>query len=164
MPAEATHAEAAPAAPAKKSKKKSLLLIAAAVVIVALAGGGYFAFAHHGKSGPPKPVLSKTAEYYPLDPSIVVNFTDDRAIRFLQVGISLMSHDPKAIEAAKAAEPQIRNALLLLFSSQSFETLASPKGKLELQKQSLQKVQDIVKQSLGRPGIEAVYFTSFVMQ
>lgn len=162
MPAEATPAEATPAAPAKKSKKL-LLLIAVAVVVLAL-GGGYFAFAHHGKSGPAKPELSKTAEYYTLDPSIVVNFTDDRAIRFLQVGISLMSHDPKAIDAAKAAEPQIRNALLLLFSSQSFETLSSPKGKLELQKESLQKVQDVVKQSLGRPGIEAVYFTSFVMQ
>lgn len=162
MPAEATPAEATPAAPARKSKKL-LLLIAVAVVVLAL-GGGYFAFAHHGKSGPAKPELSKTAEYYTLDPSIVVNFTDDRAIRFLQVGISLMSHDPKAIDAAKAAEPQIRNALLLLFSSQSFETLSSPKGKLELQKESLQKVQDVVKQSLGRPGIEAVYFTSFVMQ
>ena len=163
MPAEATHAEAAPAAPAKKSKK-SLLLIAVAIVVLALAGGGYFAFAHHGKSAPAKPELSKTAVYYALDPSIVVNFTDDRAIRFLQVGISLMSHDPKAIDVAKAADPQIRNALLLLFSSQSFETLSSPKGKIELQKQSLQKVQDVVKQSLGRPGIEAVYFTSFVMQ
>ena len=54
--------------------------------------------------------------------------------------------------------------MLLLFSSQSFETLSSPKGKIDLQKQSLQKVQDVVKQSLGRPGIEAVYFTSFVMQ
>lgn len=163
MPAEATPAEATPAAPAKKSKK-SLLLIVVAVVVLALAGGGYFAFAHHGKSAPPKPELSKTAIYYTLDPSIVVNFTDDRAIRFLQVGISLMTHDPKAIDAAKDAEPQIRNALLLLFSSQSFETLSSPKGKLDLQKQSLQKVQDVVKQSLGRPGIEAVYFTSFVMQ
>jgi flagellar FliL protein len=163
MAVEAAPPEATPAAPAKKSKK-SLLLTAAAVVVLALAGGGYFAFTHHGKSAPPKPELSKTAIYYTLDPSIVVNFTDDRAIRFLQVGISLMSHDPKAIDAAKDAEPQIRNALLLLFSSQSFETLSSPKGKIDLQKQSLQKVQDVVKQSLGRPGIEAVYFTSFVMQ
>lgn len=162
MAVDATSEEAAPAAPAKKGKKP-LLLIAIAVVVIAVAGSGYVFFAHR-HHGPAKPELSATAEYYALDPSIVVNFSDDRAIRFLQVGISLMSHDPKAIDAAKAAEPQIRNALLLLFSSQTYDTLSSAKGKLKLQQEALKDVQAVVQKSLGRPGIEAVYFTSFVMQ
>lgn len=154
-------AEPAEAAPPPKRKKRPLL-IAVAVVVVLIGIGGFLFVHHHG--GPSKPELSKTAEYYTLDPNLVVNFTDARAIRFLQVGVSLMSHDPKAIDAAKAAEPVIRNALLLLFSNQDYATLSSPKGKLELQKEALQKVQAVVEQSLGRPGIEAVYFTSFVMQ
>lgn len=162
MSVDATPDEVAPAAPPAK-RKKPLLLIVAAVVVIALAGSGYLLFAHRSH-GPAKPELSKTAEYYALDPSIVVNFNDDRAIRFLQVGISLMSHDPKSIDAAKAAEPQIRNALLLLFSSQTYETLSSAKGKLKLQQEALKEVQNVVQKSLGRPGIEAVYFTSFVMQ
>ncbi|HJP98168.1 MAG TPA: flagellar basal body-associated FliL family protein [Rhodanobacteraceae bacterium] len=162
MAVEATSEEAAPAAPPNKGKKP-LLLIAIAVVVIALAGSGFLLFAHRSQ-GPAKPELSKTAEYYALDPSIVVNFNDDRAIRFLQVGISLMTHDPKAIDAVKASEPAIRNALLLLFSSQTYETLSSSQGKLKLQQEALKKVQDVVQQSLGRPGIEAVYFTSFVMQ
>ena len=162
MSVDATSDEVAPAAPPTK-RKKLLLPIAAAVVAIALAGGGYLFLAHRSH-GPAKPELSETAEYYPLDPSIVVNFNDDRAIRFLQVGISLMSHDPKAIDAAKAAEPQIRNALLLLFSAQTYDTLSSAKGKLKLQQEALKEVQDVVQKSLGRPGIEAVYFTSFVMQ
>jgi flagellar FliL protein len=162
MAVDATSEEAAPAAPPKKSRKP-LLLIAVAVVVLVLAGGGYLLFANRSH-GPAKPELSATAEYYALDPSIVVNFNDDRAIRFLQVGVSLMSHDPKAIDAAKAAEPAIRNALLLLFSSQTYDTLSSAKGKLKLQQEALKEVQDVVQKSLGRPGIEAVYFTSFVMQ
>lgn len=145
----------------KKSRKRLLLIVVAVVLVGA---GGFLMMHRHGSAAAPKPELSQAAEFYTLDPSIVVNFTDARAIHFLQVGVSLMSHDPKAIDAAKAAEPVIRNALLLLFSSQSYETLSSPKGKLELQKEALQKVQAVVKQSLGRPGIEAVYFTSFVMQ
>lgn len=162
MAVDETPEDTAPAAAPKKGRKP-LLLIVAAVIVVALAGGGYLLFAHRSH-GPAKPELSKAAEYYALDPSIVVNFNDDRAIRFLQVGISLMTHDPAAIDAAKAAEPAIRNALLLLFSSQTYETLSSAQGKLKLQQEALKKVQGVVQRSLGRPGIEAVYFTSFVMQ
>lgn len=160
MPVEATPVEPTPDAPAKK---KPLLLIVAAIVVVALVGAGGFMFMHHGGKGA-KSEPAKVAQYYALDPSIVVNFQDDRAIRFLQVGISLMAYDPKAIEAAKAAEPRIRNALLLLFSGQKYETLATEQGKLELQKQALKQVQDILQQVSGKPGIEALYFTSFVIQ
>jgi flagellar FliL protein len=161
MPADATPDEVPTAAPVKKGKK-GLILIVAVIVAVAVIGAGGFLFMHHG--GPARPELSEKADYYTLDPSIVVNFKDDRAIRFLQVGVSLMSHDPKAIDAAKASEPAIRNALLLLFSSQAYTTLSTAKGKLQLQNEALGKVQAIVKKSLGRPGIEAVYFTAFVMQ
>lgn len=147
----------------KKSKKRLLLIAVAAVVVLLLGIGGFLVMRHHGS--PAKAVVDKgPAVYYTLDPSIVVNYTDARAIHFLQVGVSLMSHDPKAIDAAKAAEPAIRNALLLLFSSQDYATLSTPKGKLELQKEALQKVQAVMKQSSGSSGIEAVYFTSFVMQ
>lgn len=160
MPTEAPATEAA--APAKK-KKSLLLLIVVALVVVALAGAGGFMFMHKGGKSA-KAEAPKVAVYYALDPSIVVNFQDDRAIRFLQVGISLMAYDPKAIEDAKAAEPRIRNALLLLFSGQKYANLATEQGKLELQKQALKQVQDILQKSSGKPGIDALYFTSFVIQ
>ncbi|HET7266962.1 MAG TPA: flagellar basal body-associated FliL family protein [Rhodanobacteraceae bacterium] len=158
MPTETPSAET----PAPRKSRKLLWLVILVVVVV-LTGVGGFLFVGHGKR-PAKPELSKTAEYYTLDPSIVVNFTDARAIRFLQVGVSLMSHDPAAIKAAQAADPAIRNTLLLLFSSQKYDVLATADGKRKLQQEALAKVQDVVQQSLGRPGIEAVYFTSFVMQ
>lgn len=161
MPVEAAPAEPTAAVPAKK--KKPLLLIVVALVVVALAGTGGFMFMHKGgKSSKTEP--ARVAEYYALDPSIVVNFQDDRAIRFLQVGISLMAYDPRGIEAAKAAEPRIRNALLLLFSGQKYATLSTEQGKLALQQQALKQVQDILQQAPGKPGIEALYFTSFVIQ
>lgn len=155
--------EEAPPEEAAAPKKSKKLLLIVAVVVVLLLGVGGFLFLRHGK-GPAKPELSKAAIYYTLDPAIVANFSDARAIHFLQVGVSLMSHDQKAVDAAKAAEPAIRNALLMLFSSQTYAVLSTAKGKLQLQQESLQKVQAIVQKSLGRPGIEAVYFTSFVMQ
>lgn len=161
MSEEAAPAEA-DAAPATKGRKP-LLLILIALVVLAGAGIGGFLFLHHSpKQAKAEPTTP--AEYYTLDPAIVVNFQDDRAIRFLQVGVSLMTHDAKAIDAAKAADPRIRNALVLLFSSQKYEVLASEAGKLKLQQEALAKVREVIPTPDGKPGIEAVYFTSFVMQ
>ncbi len=40
-----------------------------------------------------------------------------------------MTHDPKTLEALKAADPIIRNDLLLLFSAQKATDLATNDGK-----------------------------------
>ena len=151
----------------KKKKNKLVLAIVVIVVLLAGAGGGYVLLSGKGskaKSGPPKPVLAKKPQYLPLTPAFVVNFKDEQAVRFLQVGVTLMSHDPQAIEAAKDANPVIRNALLLLFSNQDASTLTGADGKRKLQTQALAAVQKIVHGQIGRNGIEALYFTSFVMQ
>ena len=99
-----------------------------------------------------------------MDPGFVVNFQDDRALRFLQVGITVMSHDPEAIQAVKDTDPVIRNALVMLFSGQDATTLTDVKGKQKLQAEALAAVQKIVAEKTGKPGIDALYFTSFVMQ
>ena len=151
-------------------KKRGKLIIILAITAVLLGGGGVGAYvalqpaAKGDAKAEHKPELSKKAEYLPLDPSFVVNFKDEQSVRFLQVGVTLMSHDPKAIEAAKEANPVIRNALLLLFSNQDASALNGADGKRKLQAEALASVQKIVHQQIGRDGIEAVYFTSFVMQ
>jgi flagellar FliL protein len=58
----------------------------------------------------------------------------------------------------------IRNALVLLFSSQDYSILSDAAGKQKLQAQALEAVRKILEKRLGRPGVEALYFTSFVMQ
>lgn len=157
-------------APAPKKGGKLILILVLALLV--LGGGGAAAFfvlggkggkAHKADAKPPVQ-LTKKAEYLPLDPALVVNFKDAQAVRFLQVGVTLMSHDPQAIEAAKESMPVIRNALLMLFSNQDASTLMGADGKRKLQAEALKAVQKIVHQQIGRNGIEAVYFTSFVMQ
>jgi flagellar FliL protein len=164
MPDAAAQAEA-PIVPPKK-KKRFLLYVAIAFVLIVVAAGAGFKFARHGNSAnaAPKVKLTQAAGYYNLKPPLVVNFTNDRAIHFLQVGISLESHDPAALDAARAAGPKIRNALLLLLGGQNYKTLSTTQGKLALQNKALAKVQAIVRKSIGRPGIQALYFTSYVMQ
>jgi len=101
--------------------------------------------------------------YLALDPPFVVNFQSDTATRFLQVGVQLMAHDQKALDAAKASEPAVRNALVMLFSSQDAKTLTSRDGKEKLRTDALDEIRKIVGERTRAP-LDAVYFTSFVMQ
>ena len=55
-------------------------------------------------------------------------------------------------------------SLVLLFSSQNYQTLSTREGKIQIRKQALTEVQSILKERTGKPGIEEIYFTSFVMQ
>jgi len=107
---------------------------------------------------------SHDALYLALDPPFVVNFQSDTAARFLQVGVQLMAHDQKALDAAKASEPAVRNALVMLFSSQDAKTLISREGKEKLRGDSLDEIRKIVAERTKGATIDAVYFTSFVMQ
>ena len=63
-----------------------------------------------------------------------------------------------------SADPVIRDALVSLFSNQEYSIVSNAAGREKLQAQALAAVRKIVQARLGRPGIDALYFTSFVMQ
>ena len=109
-------------------------------------------------------IKQDNALYYPFDPAFVVNFSDGKQIRYLQVSIVAMSHDPQAIEGLKTHMPVIRNNLILMLSNLNFDTLNSVEGKKKLQQEALAEIQNILKEKTGKPGIEEIYFTGFVMQ
>jgi flagellar FliL protein len=152
--------------PAKKGGKR-LMMVAGVAVLLLLGGGGYLLTqSHPAKAGATaEAAAAKTPELYlPLDPAFVVNFQDQDSTRYLQVGVTLMTHDPNAVQAMKDSDPVIRNALVMLFSSQTYAGLSDTAGKKKLQAQALDAVRKIVADKTGKPAVDALYFTSFVMQ
>ncbi len=150
-------------------KGKTKLIIILALVTLLLAGGGvaaWFALAPHGKKNTvAKQAPLPPAQYLALDPPFVVNFEADEQVRFLQVTVQLMSRDPGTIEVLKANDPVVRNDLLLLFGGQKYSVISTREGKEALRNQTLAAVRKIVAGAGGKPEkVEAVYFTSFVMQ
>jgi flagellar protein FliL len=157
--------EAAP--PAAKKGGKGLIIGLGLAVLVLLGGGGYLLT----KSRAPKSGADAVAQapktpelYLPLDPAFVVNFQDQDSTRYLQVGVTLMTHDPNAVQAMKDSDPVIRNALVMLFSSQTYAGLSDTAGKKKLQSEALDAVRKIIADKTGKPDVDALYFTSFVMQ
>jgi flagellar FliL protein len=112
----------------------------------------------------PAPQSDQPALYLPLDPPFVVNFENDSTARFLQVSVELMARDPAVLEAVKQHMPAIRNNLVMLFSSQRYESVSTREGKEKVRADVLIEVQKILQERVGQPGVEAAYFTSFVMQ
>jgi flagellar FliL protein len=102
--------------------------------------------------------------YIPLDPPFVVNFSGDTDIRFLQITIEAGTRDPDAVERVKEQRPAIRNSLVMLFSSQDPTVLNTREGKEKLRADALAEIQKVMKAETGKPGVESVFFTSFVMQ
>lgn len=148
-------------------RRSRMPLVIGAVLLLALGGGGYLWQSHRAGHATTKAAavdLSKAELYLPLEPAFVVNFRDDESLRYLQVGVTLMSHDPDAINVAKGADPVLRDGLVALFSNQKFSIISDAAGRQKLQEQALVTVRKIVQARLGRPGIDALYFTSFVMQ
>ena len=160
--------EAAAEEAAPKRKGKTLLIVI--VLAVLLAGGGvgaWFAFAPHGKQkhAEVKKEPLAPALYVALDPPFVVNFEAEQQVRFLQVTAQLMSRDPATIEMLKANDPVVRTDLLLLFGNQKYSVISTREGKESLRAQTLTAVRKIIATAGGKPEkVEAVYFTSFVMQ
>ena len=164
----ATNQENEEGAPEKGGNKG---LIISLVLLLVLSVGGFAAYELLGGKAEAKKndVAAKheqlPARYVTLEPPFVVNFEAESAVRFLQITVGLMTRDLEVEKAVKENDPRIRNDLLLILGNQSYETVSKLEGKEELRKRCLESVRAVVAESGGEgPAVEALYFTSFVMQ
>jgi flagellar protein FliL len=162
-------AGAAAAAAGKRRIPWLIIGIGAAVLVVGLGATLLLthAFGHsgarHSQTSPHPP--SGPPIYLALDPPFVVNFQADQIVRFLQVSVEVMSREQKSLDLLKANDPVVRNDLLILFANQKYATLATPAGKEQLRADALAVLRKVLAGAGGDPKtLEAVYFTSFVMQ
>lgn len=161
-------AAAPPAAAPAPAKSRKLLFIIIGVVVLALGGGGAALLLSRGKSAEkaaPKEAVKAPALYLAMDPPFVVNFQAEQVVRYLQVTVQLMTREPETLEFLKSHDPVIRNDLLLLFGNQPYATISNVAGKEQLRTEALATVRKAVASEGGRADkVEAVYFTSFVVQ
>ena len=156
-------------APAAPAKSKMLVIILCSVLAAGAAGGGVFFMTSKGddkqssEAGHEEPKLPAT--YLKFDPPFVVNFENRGAMRFLQVSVEVMTRDAGTAELIRQHDPKLRNDLLMLLGSQTYETISTRDGKEKLRGEALQVVHDVITAEGGKPDkVEQLFFTSFVMQ
>ena len=154
--------------PAGKGKLKLIILIVVAVLLaIGLSVGATWYFMHSPKSEavPQADVNVKLpAIYEPMAPAFVVNFNANGRQRYMQVSVTLQARDPADLKALMVHIPVIRNNLVMLFSGQAFDDLATPVGQEILRQKTTASVQEVAQKELGKVVIDQVLFTNFVLQ
>lgn len=152
-----------------KSGGKKKLIIIIALVLVLLGGGAatyflLFSGSDDSAESAEAALANEPSTYLALDPAFTVDFMVDGKQRYVQLNMSVKSKNVEQINAVTLHMPLIRNSLVLLFSSQSFDELQTADGKMALKNAALNAINGILEQETGQGGIDAVLFTNFVMQ
>jgi flagellar FliL protein len=169
MATEQAAPESETAAPAPRKKGRAFVIVLIAAIALGGAGGaGWFFFLRAPVAKTTELAAAETAHadpiYFTLAENLVVNFRSPGGTRFLQVGIELMTYDEEGVQTLERHAPVLRSELILLLSDQSQETLLSREGKEALRTEALGEVRRAMSELAGHPVVEALYFTSFVMQ
>ena len=156
-----------------KGLKIAIILLSVLLLVGATVAGLFFAGVFGGGGNGEEQTADEEATeevaagppvYVPVKPAFVVNFQDTQKAKFLQITMEVMTRDPSVPALIDMHMPAIRNNLMLLYSSQSYDKVSTLEGKEGLREEALSVIQEILEEETGNPGIEAVYFTSIVMQ
>jgi len=153
---------------------KTVAIIVTIVVLLIIGGGGAFFFlsddgATADSSSSNSAIEARGESYYlALEPPFIVNFVYKDTLRYLQMTLSVMSHEPKILEQVTHHMPAIRHRLIMLISNKTFSELNGEDSKEVLREEMLLEIRNIIQAEQNKahnPGrVEAVYFTGYVMQ
>lgn len=159
------------AAPASGGMMKKLIM---GVVALALVGGGVFAgmtflggdeTVEGEEIAAEVEVPSGPAMYTSLHPPLVVNFKDAVGdSHFMQITMEVMARSLDVSNSVREHTPVIRNALILLYSAAVYEEVITREGKEKMLADGLAEIQQVMTAQIGEPGVEAVYFTTLIIQ
>ena len=157
--------------------KKLIIIGVAVVLLLAIAGGAAFFFlggsddaamvegeAATGEAGEEIAEELDPPIYHGLDPDFVIAFQNPKSVRFVKASIEVMVRDDDVIEDLKLHMPAIRDGIIMLFSTKTEDDLLLAEGKEKFRAEILKEIRDTLEELTGAPGVEAVYFSNFVMQ
>ncbi len=157
----------------ENGKKGGMLKwIIIAVVLIVLGVGGYFGYTMFFAAPAEDAATEEMAqgdEQAPLEnlegtlvplPVFLVNLADPLGRRYLKLGLEVEVRDPEAQAALSKYEAKIKDTLLLLLSSKTYDSLSTMQAKMELK----QEVVDRLNQIIGNGSVLRVYITEMVIQ
>jgi flagellar FliL protein len=168
-----------------KKKSKLKLIIISVVLLIVLGGGGaaaYFLLL----ADPPAEETAEEAAPEPVEeargpaiyvkvrslegrPMFVVPLRSAEKTRkgrghYMQAYVEAKTRNPEVEAALKLHMPVVVSRLNKMFSMQQFEVLQTKQGRTDLRQKAVDEVREVMIEKIGRPGVETVLFTNFVMQ
>ncbi|BCR06626.1 hypothetical protein DESUT3_36950 [Desulfuromonas versatilis] len=163
---------------AKKDKgggMKMIIIIVAAVLLLAGVGAGAF-FLGSSKASAAKGAQGEGAAAETAAPAegaeagavgplvaledFIVNIMDGQETRYLKAAITLEMTSEDAAAEIDQRKAQVRDAVLLLIGSKTYDELRDLQGKLQLRADLIGRLNSF----LTRGRVSKIYFTDFVVQ
>jgi len=170
----------------KKSKKKLIILILLVVLLGVLGAGGFFGYkwwmsrpapaadnateqkadaghdekkaekGGHGEAGAAPEGAGELVSIPPL----LVNLAEPQGRRYLKLALDIEVKDKAAADLLNKNMPKVKDTLLLLLSSKTYEDLGSLENKILLKKEIVERLTLV----LGEQQVSRVYITEIVIQ
>jgi len=160
--------QAEEAAPQKK-KSKVVFFIIIGVGMLLLGGGAFFAYMKFLAPKPQTDTAAATAEPAPPADTVgemlalkpfVVNLSDPNGKRYLKVQIEIEIESPLAVERVTKSVPKLRDMVIIMLTSLTFEEVMTPEGKIRIRDELLERFNQVLRPDR----IKNIYFTEFVVQ
>lgn len=169
----------------KKSRKKLFIIAGISVLLLAVLGaGGYFGYkwwmgkkaaaggdnateqkADAGgekkdeKKGEKNGAAEGSGELVSIPP-FLVNLAEPQGRRYLKLALDIEVKDKATADQLNKSMPKVKDALLLLLSSKTYEDLGSIENKILLKKEIVERLTLV----LGEQKVLRVYITEIVIQ
>ena len=142
--------------------KKKLIFILIPVLLILIGGAGAYFFLTHKKKESTKQMVvapQKLGVMYNLG-SFLVNLADKNANTYAKVSITLELSNQKVQQEVVKRLPIIKDAVINLLSSKTYDEIRTPEGKEELRLELIKRINAI----LVTGGVQNIYFTQFIVQ
>lgn len=150
----------------KPNKKGKLIVII--IVLLALGGGiggtwYYMQDQINELAEESQQPIKKPTTFVELD-IFTVNLQPEESNSYLQVGLTIKTHETEVVEAIDGQIPEIRNRILLLLSSKEAAEISTIIGKQQLTADITNEIKQALDSEEMQDDIVSVLFTSFVIQ
>jgi flagellar FliL protein len=151
------------------SKTVLIIIISVAVLFMGMVGAGFFILWHKISQMPQNPAAVEEipveeeenviGPLYTLD-TMIVNLADHGGKRYLRVTMALELSDPEAATTIESRLPQVRDAILMILPTKTYDEVSTTEGKIALRSEVMEKINSLMTK--GR--VNNIYFTEFVVQ
>ena len=152
------------------SNKLLIIIAAVFLLMMGMMGAGFFMLwskmnmvqqpVTAGQQDPAEEVQENTiGPLFPLN-TFIVNLADKDSKRYLRVKIEMELTNEEAEQEVEKRLPQVRDNILMIIPTRTFEDLNSAGGKIELRDELLSKLNALLMENY----IKNIYFTEFVIQ
>ncbi|MGF1762823.1 flagellar basal body-associated protein FliL [Aliivibrio kagoshimensis] len=154
----------------EKKRSPILFIIIGIVLVAGIGAGAWFFFLSGGDTPTDDAAVVEVDEsqnealYVNVSQPFIFNVTGDHKNRLVQIKVQLMVRGNDNDALAQLHTPLVESSILSSFGAATLEQLRSPTGRLEIRAQALSDLQAAFDKIVGKPVVEKVLFTDFVMQ